>query len=166
MQWQRALKHLLTPDRVAMRPFPASVLDRIETAINTSEQRHRGELRFALEASLEPLDVLRGIPARARALELFAALRVWDTEENSGVLIYLQMVDRRIEIVADRGINRLVQQSEWDAICRRMETEFRAGRFEAGTIAAIREVTELLIKHFPPGTDNPDELPNRPVVLT
>ena len=166
MQWSRALKHLLTPDWVAMRPFPASALDRIEAEINASEQRHRGELRFALEASLEPLDVLRGIPARMRALELFAALRVWDTEENSGVLIYLQMVDRRIEIVADRGINRLVQQSEWDAICRRMETEFRAGRFEAGTRAAIQEVTELLARHFPPSADNPDELPNRPVVLT
>jgi hypothetical protein len=166
MQWSRALKHMLTPDWVAMRPFPASVLDRIETAIGASEQRHRGELRFALEASLEPLDVLRGIPVRARALELFAALRVWDTEENSGVLIYLQMVDRRIEIIADRGINRLVAQSEWDAICRRMETEFRAGRFEAGTLAAIQEVTELLVKHFPPGTDNPDELPNRPVMLS
>ena len=166
MQLQRALKHLLTPDWVAMRPFPAPVLDRIEAAISASEQRHRGELRFTLEASLEPLDVLRGIPARARALELFATLRVWDTEENSGVLIYLQMVDRRIEIVADRGINRRVRQSEWDAICRRMETEFRAGRFEAGAIAAIGEVTELLVRHFPPGTDNPDELPNRPVVLS
>jgi len=130
---------------------------------------HRVEkamMRFALEASLEPLDVLRGIPARARALELFASLRVWDTEENSGVLIYLQMVDHRIEIVADRGIDRRVEQSAWDAICRRMEVEFRAGRFEAGTIAAIGEVTELLARHFPPGDDNPDELPNRPVVLT
>ena len=166
MQWRRALKHLLMPDSMAMRSFPPPVLDRIEMAINASEQRHRGELRFALEASLEPLDVLRGIPARARALELFSALRVWDTEENSGVLIYLQMVDHRIEIIADRGINRRVEQSEWDGICRRMETEFRAGRFEDGTIAAIREVTELLVKHFPPGTDNPDELPNRPVVLT
>ena len=166
MQWQRALKHLLTPDWVAMRPFPADVLGRIETAISASERRHRGELRFALEASLEPLDVLRGIPARARALDLFASLRVWDTEENSGVLIYLQMVDHRIEIVADRGINRLVQQSEWDAICRHMETEFRAGRFESGALAAIVEVTGLLAKHFPPSADNPDELPNRPVVLT
>jgi len=166
MQWQRALKHLLTPDWVAMRPFSGDVLGRIETAISASERRHRGELRFALEASLEPLDVLRGIPARARALELFASLRVWDTEENSGVLIYLQMVDHRIEIVADRGIDRRVEQSAWDAICRRMEVEFRAGRFEAGTIAAIGEVTELLARHFPPGDDNPDELPNRPVVLT
>jgi uncharacterized membrane protein len=166
MQWQRALKHLFTPDRVAMRAFSADVLGRIEAAINASERRHRGELRFALEASLEPLDVLRGIPARARALDLFASLRVWDTEENSGVLIYLQMVDHRIEIVADRGITRLVEQSRWDAVCRSMEVEFRAGRFESGTLAAINEVSELLAKHFPPSGDNPDELPNMPVVLT
>jgi TLP18.3/Psb32/MOLO-1 phosphatase superfamily protein len=166
MHWGRAFKHLLTPDWIAMRPFSAPVLKRIEDAIGASEQRHRGELRFALEASLEPLDVLRAIPARTRALDVFSALRVWDTAENSGVLIYLQMVDRRIEIVADRGINRLVEQSAWDSICRRMEGEFRAGRFEAGTLAAIGEVTELLATHFPPQSDNPDELPNRPVVLT
>ena len=166
MQWRRALKHLLTPDWMVMRPFARAVIDRIEGAIAASENRHRGELRFALEASLEPLDVLRGIPARARALDLFSTLRVWDTEENSGVLIYLQMVDHRIEIVADRGINRLVAQTEWDAICRRMEAAFREGQFEAGTMCAIGEVTELLARHFPPSASNPDELPNRPVVLT
>ena len=166
MRWRRACKHLLMPDWLATRPFPATVLGRIEAAIQASEQRHRGELRFVLEASLEPLDVLRGISARARALDLFASLRVWDTAENSGVLIYLQMVDRRIEIVADRGIARFVAQSEWDAICRRMEAQFRTQRFEAGAIAAIEEVTQLLARHFPPGADNPDELPNRPVVLT
>jgi uncharacterized membrane protein len=166
MDWRRMFKHLLTPDWVAMRPFPAPVLDRIEAAINTSENRHHGELRFALEASLAPLDVLRGRPARARALDLFSELRVWDTEANSGVLIYLQMVDHRIEIVADRGISRLIAQSEWDAVCRRMEAEFRERRFEAGTLGAINEITKLLDKHFPPGADNPDELPNRPVVLT
>jgi hypothetical protein len=166
MQWRRALKHLLTPDWVAMRAFPAAVIDRIEAAIGSSERGHRGEVRFALEASLEPVAVLRGMPARARALELFSLLRVWDTEENSGVLIYLQMVDHRIEIVADRGINRLVEQSQWDAICRRMESAFRDERFEQGVLAAIEEVTALLARHFPPGADNPDELPNRPVVLT
>ena len=102
---------------------------------------------------------------RDRALELFSALRVWDTEHNSGVLIYLQMVDHRIEIVADRGIARLVAQAQWDAICRRMETEFHAGRFEAGALSAIDEITRLLAAHFPAGESNPDELPDRPVVI-
>ncbi len=166
MDWRRMFKHVLTPDWVAMRPFPQPVLDRIEAAIGASEHRHCGELRFALEASLAPIDVLRGRPARARAFDLFSELHVWDTDANSGVLIYLQMVDHRIEILADRGISRLVAQSEWDAVCRRMEAEFRARRFEAGTLAAINEITELLARHFPPEADNPDELPNRPVVLT
>jgi uncharacterized membrane protein YgcG len=166
MQWRRALKHLLTPDWVALRPFPRVVLDRIEAAIAASENRHRAELRFALEASLEPFDVIRGRPARDRAYELFASLRVWDTEENSGVLIYLQMVDHRIEIIADRGISRRVPQAQWDGICRRMEEKFRSGEFESGVVTAIDEVTSLLATHFPPGSANPDELPNRPVVLS
>jgi len=163
--WRRMCKHLLTPDWMALQAFPAAVLDRIEQAIMASEKRHSGELRIALEASLEPLQVLRGQSARDRAHEVFARLRVWDTEGDSGVLIYLQMVDRKIEIVADRGISRRVEQARWDAICGRMEAAFRAGRFEQGVVHAIDEITELLAAHFPPGTENPDELPNRPVVL-
>ena len=165
MQLARALKHLVIPDRLALRPFPAPALDRIEQAIDVSERSHGGELRLVLEANLNPLDVLRGRSARERAQELFALLRVWDTEQNSGVLIYLQMVDHRIEIVADRGISRVVGQAEWDAVCRRMESAFRAGQFEAGAIAAIGEITQLLNRHFPPSGANPDELPDRPVIV-
>ena len=165
MQLGRALKHLVTADWVALRAFPKQTLDRIERAIAASEKTHAGELRFALEASLEPLDVLRDRSVRDRALELFSTLRVWDTEHNSGVLIYLQLVDRRIEIIADRGINQRVAQAEWDAICRRMEAAFRTGRFERGAIDAIDEITQLLARHFPPGADNPDELPDRPVIV-
>ena len=165
MQFSRALKHLFTPDFVALKPFPSAVLDRIEQAIDQSERSHGGELRFALEGGMEPFDVLRGFGARDRALQLFASLRVWDTEQNSGVLIYLQLVDHRIEIVADRGINAKVAQSQWDAICRRMETAFRAGDFERGTMQAVAEITQLLRDHFPPGPQNPDELPDRPVIV-
>lgn len=165
MQLLRALKHLCTPDFIALKPFPAATLDRIEKAIDRSERSHSGELRLAIEAGMEPYDALRGMSPRERALELFANLRVWDTEENSGVLIYLQLVDHRIEIVADRGIARRVAQAEWDAICRRMETSFRARDFEGGTLAAVDEITALLTQHFPPGESNPDELPDRPVIL-
>jgi uncharacterized membrane protein len=165
MELTRALKHLLVPDRVALRPFPRESLDRIERAIGVSESSHGGEIRLVLEANMNPLEVLRGRSVRDRALELFSLLRVWDTEMNSGVLIYLQMVDHRIEIVADRGISHRVAQDEWDGICRRMEAEFRAGRFEAGALQAIGEVTRLLDRHFPPGERNPDELPDRPVII-
>ena len=165
MELLRALKHFVTPDWVALKPFPSPVLDRIEQSIARSEQRHLGELRFALEGGMEPFDVLRGLSARGRALQLFATLRVWDTEQNSGVLIYLQLVDHRIENVADRGIDAKVEQSQWDAICRRMEGAFRRGDFEGGTMQAVAEITELLACHFPPGAQNPDELPDRPVIV-
>ena len=165
MELARALKHLLILDRVALRPFPRAALDRIERAVSVSERSHGGELRLALEANMNPLEVLRGRSARDRALELFSLLRVWDTEHNSGVLIYLQMIDHRIEIVADRGISRFVAQSEWDAICRRMETAFRGGAFEAGTLEVVGAVTQLLDRHFPAGEHNPDELPDQPVII-
>jgi uncharacterized membrane protein len=96
---------------------------------------------------------------------MFGALNVWDTAHNSGVLIYVQLVDRRIEIVADRGISAKVAQSEWDAICRRMEDAFKADRFQAGAVTAIGEITALLARHFPPLGENPNELPDGPVVL-
>ena len=137
----------------------------IEAAIAASEKTHDGELRFAVEAGLDPRALCGGMSARRRAEALFSSLRVWDTEHNSGVLIYVQLVDRRIEIVADRGISARVAQAQWDAICRRMEAAFRDRRFEAGALAAIGEITKLLAQHFPPLSENPDELPNSPVVL-
>ena len=159
----RLLRHLFIPDWVAMRAFPRSSLARIERAIGESEKKHRGELRFALDADLTPAQ-LRLTP-RQRALQVFSQLGVWDTEENSGVLIYVQLIDHRIEIVADRGIARRVQQAEWDAICRAMEADFRKRDFEAGALRAIEAVTSLLSRHFPPGAANPNELPYTPAVI-
>lgn len=165
MSLKRITKHLLAPQWIVRRAFSKAVLKRIEAAVKASETLHEGELRFAVEAGLDLLPLLRGVTPRQRALELFSQLRVWDTERNCGVLIYLQLVDRRIEIVADRGINRKVTQQEWDIICRGMEAAFRDGRYEEGVLAGIREITALLARHFPPGEANPDELPDRPVVL-
>jgi len=160
---KRLLRHLFIPDWVAMRAFPRASLERIERAIKESEKKHRGELRFALDADLTPAQ-LRLTP-RERAMQVFAELRVWDTEENSGVLIYVQLIDHQIEIVADRGIARRVPQAEWDAICRAMEEAFRQGAFERGAIQAIEAVTALLARHFPPGAANPNELPDKPAVV-
>jgi len=165
MNATRILKHLFAPHWIVNRAFPRRSLDAIEAAIGASEKTHDGELRFAVEAGLHPLPLWRGQTARQRALELFSALNVWDTAHNSGVLVYVQLVDRRIEIVADRGISAKVAQTEWDAICRRMEATFRAGGFERGALAAIAEITALLARHFPPLGENPNELPDRPVVL-
>jgi uncharacterized membrane protein len=153
------------PHWVALRPFPASVLGRIESAISRSEVKHDGELRFAVEGGLHLASLWRGQSARGRAIELFSQLRVWDTEHNSGVLIYVQLVDRTIEIVADRGINAKVDQASWEGICRRMEVAFGRGEYERSVLAAIDEVTALLARHFPPSGAHPNELPDKPVVL-
>ena len=165
MNSSRFFKHLFAPHWIVNRAFSRRALDAIEAAIAASEKTHDGELRFAVEAGLHPLPLWRGQTPRQRAEEVFAALRVWDTEHNSGVLIYVQLVDRRIEIVADRGISAKVAQTEWDASCRRMEEAFRAGRFEQGALTAVTEITALLARHFPPGGANPNELPDRPVIL-
>ncbi len=161
----RIIKHLLIPDWWAERAFRGPLLKRIEAAVAQSERQHRGELRFAIEGDLDARALLRGVTPRQRAIEVFAQLRVWDTAENSGVLIYVQLIDRDIEIVADRGINERVAQAEWDAICTRMQGAFREGRFEPGALTAIDEVAALLARHFPARAANPNELPDRPVVL-
>jgi uncharacterized membrane protein len=165
MSLLRALKHLFTPTWVVRRAFGDASFGRIEAAIAASEKRHRGEIRFVVEGALDFMSVIRGLTPRERALHVFSVLRVWDTEENTGVLLYLQLVDRDIEIVADRGIARLIDQSEWEAICRRMEDAFRAGRYEAGVLEGISEVSERLSRHFPAGERNVDELPDRPTAL-
>jgi uncharacterized membrane protein len=159
----RLFKHLLTPDWLARRAFPPSVLRRIEQAVKDSERMHRGEIRFALEAGLSPAHLR--ISTRQRARQVFAQLDVWDTEENSGVLIYVQLVDRRIEIVADRGITRLVGQAQWDTVCRAIERAFKDGQYERGALQAITAVSAILAHHFPARDVNPNELPDKPAVL-
>jgi uncharacterized membrane protein len=165
MSLARAFRHLFAAPWIVRRALPAPALERIEAAISASEKRHRGEIRFAVEGALEFLAVARGLTPRSRALEVFAQLKVWDTEENTGVLLYLQLVDRDIEIVADRGIARQIPQAQWNAICGRMEAAFRAGRYEEGILAGIGEIGDLLAAHFPSAADDADELSNKPAVL-
>ena len=138
----------------------------IEAAIAEEERRHAGELRFAVEASLPFGELLSDLGSRERAVECFARLRVWDTEHNCGVLIYLLLADKRVEIVADRGIHARVGATAWEAICGEMQREFARGQFERGVVIGVRAISDLLAAHFPAGeSDNPNELPDRPVVL-
>jgi uncharacterized membrane protein len=165
MNLKRLFRHLLMPSWTMRRVFTAQLLQRIEDAVAAGEQRHRGELRVAVESSLRLEALLRDLPVRARAEEMFSGLRVWDTADNSGVLLYVNWADRDIEIVADRGIAARVAQDEWEAVCRGIEAHFRAGRFESGMLEGIDRITALLARHFPAATVNPDELSNRPVLL-
>lgn len=165
MDAARIFRHLVVPRWMAYRAFPRATLGRIEQAIRESECAHDGELRFAIEAGLGLAPLLGGMTSRQRALEVFGRLGVANTRHGSGVLVYVQLVDRRMEIVADHGISARVDQGKWDEICRHMEAAFRSGDFEAGSLAGIAEITGLLARHFPPSGSNPDELPDRPVVL-
>ena len=167
MDWGRWFRHTFALGSVLRRAFPSATLDAIERAVDESELGHRGEIRFAIEASLEPGEVWRGKSPRARALEVFAGLGVWDTDGNNGVLIYVLLADRDVEIVADRGFNDLVPPEQWNAVCDHMEQEFRAGRFREGAVAGVQEVGRIVAFHFPrrPGEPDRDELPNRPALL-
>lgn len=165
MDFLRFLKHITTPGWVARRGFTKETLSKIEKAVRASEREHDGELRFAVEGPLPLQYLIHDRKPRQRAEDVFSQLRVWDTQHDSGVLIYVQLVDRRIEIVADRGIAAKVEQTEWDAICRAMEKVFREGRFAEGALLAIGRITALLARHFPPRGRNRNELPDKPVVL-
>jgi uncharacterized membrane protein len=161
----RVFKHLFSPPWRLRTAFPRSTLDAIEAAIKASETRHSGELRFAIETSLPVVEVMRGMASRHRAIEVFSQMRVWDTEENSGVLIYVLLAEHGLEIVADRGLARQVEQREWDAIAQDMQTAYAKGQFLEGSVAGIEAITRLLERHFPPGASNPNELPDRPTIL-
>lgn len=159
------IRHLSTGNLAVKAAFPARALHAIERAIRETEATHAGQIRFAVEASLDLAALRRSQTASERAIEMFAQLRVWDTEHNNGVLIYLLLADRDVEIVADRGIHAKLDNSAWEAICRDMETAFRLGKFEAGVIDGIRAIGSHLQRHFPAQSAAPNELPDKPVVL-
>ena len=166
MDFTRILRHLFTGPLAVRKAFPATALTAIEYAIAQSEFSHRGEIRFAVEAALDMLPLVRATSARERAIEVYSQLRVWDTEHNNGVLIYLLLADRDVEIVADRGIDAKVGHAKWETICHEMETHFSQGQFESGVIEGIRAIGDHLKEHFPSergGGQN--ELPDQPVIL-
>jgi uncharacterized membrane protein len=161
----RMLHHLCTPRWRLRLAFPAATLEVIEREIRDSERLHGGEVRFAVEAAL-PLPALwRGTTAHERAIDLFSHLRMWDTNERNGVLIYLLLADRSVEIVADRGVHALAGQTHWGHVCRRMQRAFSHGSYERGTASAVRMVSRMLARHYPPMAGRPNELPDKVVVL-
>ncbi|MCB5186518.1 TPM domain-containing protein [Methylobacillus caricis] len=161
----RFFSHLFSTPWHVRRHFPKSALHHIEQAITTSESTHSGEIRFVVEGDLHPLDILRGVTPRQRAITLFSQLGIWDTEQNNGVLIYLLLADHDVEILADRGINRHLGPQGWESICKAMEARFRQGKFEEGVIYGITEIGKSLQQHFPSAGEGKNELSNRPIVL-
>jgi len=165
MDLRRIVKHLLmTPWRVRAA-FPPATLEAIEHEIRASRARHVGQIRFVVEGALHGARLYQGQSPRERALEVFSMLRMWDTEHRNGVLIYLLLADRAVEIIADRGAHVRIGSREWEGVCRRMELAFREGRFESGALAGIEIVTRHLTAHFPARSGDADELPSSPAVL-
>lgn len=169
------LRHRWRDASDTRRAIGPQALHRLTQCVTASEQRHMGELRICVEAGL-PMSYLwrhawhsESMPAvvRQRALRLFGKLGIWDTEHNNGVLIYLLVAERSIEIVADRGLSQLVPPEQWRALVGRLGESLHAGRFEEGLARALDEVSKLLEQYFPvpPGTSRRNELPNAPLLL-
>ncbi len=165
MMARRWLQNLTTTHFALRRNFPPATLSAIDAAIAASERTHRAEIRCAIETALPAGELFRGVTGTARAAEVFSGLGVWDTAENNGVLVYVLLAERRIEIVADRGFMGRVASTEWEAICHAMEAAFRAGDYEGGTLAALARISALARQHFPADGEDRNELPDRTVLL-
>jgi uncharacterized membrane protein len=164
-RWRRALRHLMTGSGTGRRCFPEPALAAIAAAIADGERRHRAEVRLVVEPAL-PFDAaLDGIANRDRARALFAQYGVWDTEENCGVLIYVNLADHAVDIVADRNVGRRIADTEWQAVCRTMTDAYRRGDFADGTVAALNQLADLLQRHFPSDGSRPNQLPDEAVIL-
>ena len=166
MNLMRIIRHLSTGQWLLRRVFPTATLTAIEQTIQQSEMNHSGEICIAVEGALNTSALIKNQTARERAIEVFSQLRVWDTEQNNGMLIYLLLADRDVEIIADRGISAKVSNTEWENICHTMESAFSQGQFKAGFIQGIHVISQLLETHFPcdPEKDK-NELTNKPTIL-
>ena len=162
---KRIGKHLLEHHWRVRRIFTPAVLAAIEQAIKAGEATHSGQVRFVVEGALDGAPLFKNQSARERALDIFSHLRIWDTAHNSGVLIYLLLADRQVEIIADRGIDAKVGAAGWEKICADMQTEFSSGNFERGVIQGIEAVSRQLAAHFPKHGAGKNELPDAPVVM-
>ena len=165
MNFKRVWRHLTTSQASGRRAFPKEVLAEFQQIIAEGEQLHRAEVRIIIEPALPLDDVLDDVHPRARARTLFSDYRIWDTEENCGVLIYLNLADHQVEIVADRGIGRLVQPAQWQAVCDTMTSQLRRGAYRDSTIAALRQLNELLQQKLPAIGDRANQLSDKPIIL-
>lgn len=165
MDLKRIARHLAMTRWQVNRAFPRHSLLAIEQAIKAAEHTHAGEIRFVVEGALDGAPLFGGQSARERAIDVFSQLRVWDTGHNNGLLIYLLLADRDVEIVADRGIHAKVGTPEWEQVCRTMETAFKQADYEGGVLGGIRAVAAHLAAHFPAAGGDRNELPDQPVVL-
>lgn len=165
MDIKRIVRHLSFSHTTLHKAFSRVALNNIEQTIAEVEQTHAGQICFAVETALDIKPLFAGLSARERAIEVFSQLRIWDTEYNNGVLIYLLLADRKVEIIADRGVHSKLGQAVWNDICKEMETSFRQSKFEEGVIVGIRKVGTHLEHHYPQDGTKINELSDRPIIL-
>jgi uncharacterized membrane protein len=162
----RLWRHLNTTKRTARRAFPPASLHAIQEAIAAGEVSHRAEVRVIIEAALAPAFILQGGTARRRAVELFTHYRIWDTEENCGLLLYINLADHKVEIIADRGVDRVISKQEWQAICKIVTTGFAAEAYHDSVPAALAQLNVLLTRHYPQiAQEHRNQLSDKPVML-
>jgi len=162
---KRALRHATTGPGAGKRCFPSDALHAIEQAIGQGEQQHRAEVRLIVEPALTFGAALKGQANRDRARQLFAEYGIWDTEENCGVLIYVNLAERAVDIVADRGVGRRIPEQDWQAICQTMTGGFAKGEYRHSAVQAIEQLNALLAQHYPNNGARPNQLPNEAVIL-
>ncbi|MFD1712652.1 TPM domain-containing protein [Ottowia sp. GY511] len=176
----RVLRHRWFDESDARRAVPPALSEQLRRRVHASEQRHTGEVRICIEGGLPTSYLWRHLRdgesianiVRQRALMQFSKLRVWDTEDNNGVLIYVLLAEHAIELVADRGVHRRVPPGEWQAIVGRLADALKTGNFEDGLTRALEEVSAVLVAHFPQADPRPDsgaeappnQLPDEPVL--
>ena len=163
--FNRFVKHLFSTHAAGKRAFPPASLKAIETAIADGEKLHCAEVRLIVEHSLSACAVFHRMTSRQRAIELFSQYKMWDTEENCGVLLYVNLADRKVEIIADRAVTKLISDKEWHAVCRTMTDGFARGEFHNSTTAALTQLNALLQSYFPASGEHPNQLPNKPIVV-
>lgn len=169
MTIKRIIRHTLTPGWVTRRIFDYNAMEQIETAIAEAELGHSGEICFAIESGLSTREVWVGKTPRQRAMEVFCALHVWDTELNNGVLLYLEMADKDVEVIADRRAAKRISNKDWKAVCDVVENAAKNDKHVDGVIKAINQIGQLLRQQFPitdsqQSTDK-NELSNKPTIL-
>jgi uncharacterized membrane protein len=162
---KRFFRHVWMSPIQMRRCFSQATLDAIEQAVGAGEDGHRGQVRFVVEAELSTAQLWAGITSRQRAIDVFSMLRVWDTEENNGVLLYVLLADRKVEIIADRAIHREVGEARWRAICKEIELRYRKGEFRDGSVIGVEKISAELAHAFPARGGEKNEQPDKPVLL-
>ncbi len=165
---KRWWSHLTVTRSKLNRTFSEATLDTLQQAIAAAECRHSAELRVVIEAGFTPYELLSGLTPNARALGLFSRLRVWDTEANSGVLLYVLLAEHAIELIADRGVHKLAGNKTWESVVKQLENSFTAGQFATGMIGVIDKLNGILVENFPATNKNVrkrNELSDRPLLI-